>query len=91
MLQKAKKKKMDKIKLSDLGVELQEHQTVVSVEEPPQRSAGIKVEDVDSLIGALKEAGRIWEAYGKSSLKNIFRLLQEWHKFIIFQRELLKV
>jgi len=58
-IMKAKKKKMEKITLADIGVELKQHQTVISVEEPPQRSAGIKVEDVDSLIASLKDAGRI--------------------------------
>uniref|UniRef100_A0A2P2HVY7 Electron transfer flavoprotein subunit beta n=1 Tax=Hirondellea gigas TaxID=1518452 RepID=A0A2P2HVY7_9CRUS len=58
-IMKAKKKKMTTLSLSDVGVELKEHQTVVSVEEPPVRSAGIKVKDVDSLIAALKQAGRI--------------------------------
>ena len=38
---------------------LKEHLTVVSVDEPPQREAGVKVEDVDTLIAALKDAGRI--------------------------------
>merc|ERR1712098_13107 len=47
-IMKAKKKKMDKLKLADLGVELKNHQTVISVEEPPVRQAGVKVEDVDS-------------------------------------------
>lgn len=58
-IQKAKKKKMEKLSLADVGVTLKEHQTVVSVEEPCQREAGVKVEDVDSLIAALKQAGRI--------------------------------
>lgn len=58
-IMKAKKKKMEKITLADVGIELKEHQTVISCEEPPTRSAGIKVEDVDSLIASLKEAGRI--------------------------------
>merc|ERR1712212_816366 len=58
-IMKAKKKKMDKLKLADLGVELKNHQTIVIVEEPPVRQAGVKVEDVDTLIAALKDAGRI--------------------------------
>lgn len=58
-IMKAKKKKMEKMKLADIGVELKKHQTIVSVEEPPVRQAGVKVEDVDSLIAALKDAGRI--------------------------------
>merc|ERR1719421_435147 len=42
-IMKAKKKKIEKIKPEDLGVELTQHLTVVSVEEPPKRQAGIKV------------------------------------------------
>lgn len=58
-IMKAKKKKMEKVSPADLGVELKKHLTVVGVEEPPVRSAGVKVEDVDSLIAALKDAGRL--------------------------------
>jgi len=58
-IMKAKKKKLDKLSLKDVGVELKAHLEVVSVEEPPTRSAGVKVEDVDGLIAALKDAGRI--------------------------------
>merc|ERR1719244_48976 len=58
-IMKAKKKKMDKKKLADYGVELKEHHKILGVEDPPTRSAGVKVEDVDSLISALKDAGRV--------------------------------
>ncbi|KAB7503553.1 Electron transfer flavoprotein subunit beta, partial [Armadillidium nasatum] len=58
-IMKAKKKKIDKMKPSDLGVELTKHFDVLEVSEPPQREGGVKVEDVDTLIAKLKEVGRI--------------------------------
>lgn len=58
-IMKAKKKKMEKLSLADVGVELTQHLKVVSVEEPATRAAGVKVEDVDALIAALKNDGRI--------------------------------
>ena len=57
--QKAKKKKIDKKKPEDLDVDIKPHFETLSVEDPPVREAGIKVEDVDSLIGALKKQGLI--------------------------------
>ena len=58
-IMKAKKKKIAKVKPADLGVDTTPHFEVVSVEDPPVREAGIKVEDVDTLIAKLKDAGRI--------------------------------
>ena len=58
-IMKAKKKPMEKKKLSDYGVELQRRMKTVKVEEPPERKGGGKVEDVDGLIGRLKELGAL--------------------------------
>jgi len=58
-IMKAKKKKIAKMKPGDCGVELKPHFEVLEVADPPVREAGIKVEDVDSLLGKLKEAGRV--------------------------------
>ena len=58
-IMKAKKKPMDKKKLSDYGIELAQRMKTVKVEEPPARTGGGKVEDVDGLIGKLKELGAI--------------------------------
>jgi len=58
-IMKAKKKKIAKVKAADCGVELKPHFEVVEVSDPPVREAGIKVEDVDTLITKLKDAGRI--------------------------------
>lgn len=58
-IMKAKKKPMEKKKLSDYGVELAQRMKTVKVEEPPARKGGGKVEDVDGLISKLKELGAI--------------------------------
>lgn len=59
LVQKAKKKKIEKMKPADLGVDTTPHFDIIEVSDPPAREAGIKVEDVDTLISKLKEAGRI--------------------------------
>ncbi|CAM5124795.1 unnamed protein product [Natator depressus] len=58
-IMKAKKKKIEVLKASDLGVDLSSRLAMQRVEEPPQRQAGIKVETVDDLVGKLKEGGLI--------------------------------
>jgi len=58
-IMKAKKKPIDKKTPTDLGVDITPRLQVLSVEEPPVRSAGIKVETVDDLIKNLKKGGII--------------------------------
>ncbi|XP_008048178.1 electron transfer flavoprotein subunit beta isoform X2 [Carlito syrichta] len=58
-IMKAKKKKMEVIKAGDLGVDLTSKISVVSVEDPPQRTAGVKVETTEDLVAKLREIGRI--------------------------------
>jgi len=58
-IMKAKKKPVKKLKAADVGVDMTPRMEVLTVEEPPVRDAGIKVDDVDSLIAKLKEAGRV--------------------------------
>ncbi|EPQ07061.1 Transcription factor A, mitochondrial, partial [Myotis brandtii] len=53
------KKKIKVLKAGDLGVDLTSKLTVVSVEDPPQRTAGVKVETTEDLVAKLKEIGRI--------------------------------
>ena len=71
-IMKAKKKKLTKYTVADLGLEkeIQPRIEVVKVAEPPKRAGGVKVrrfeidgltvqvENVDELIAKLKEAGR---------------------------------
>ena len=54
---KAKKKPLDVKTPKDLGVEVKKNLQTVSVEEPPTRSAGVKLENVDQLIEKLKKEG----------------------------------
>jgi len=56
-IMKAKKKKVAKKKVSDFGVSLDDKLKVLSVSEPPSRSAGVILEDVDALLGELKGKG----------------------------------
>lgn len=56
-IMKAKKKKIDKLKPEDVGVDLSPRIEVVTVEDPPVREAGITVGDVDELVGKLKDKG----------------------------------
>ncbi len=56
-IMKAKKKPMDTKSPADYGVDIAPRLTTTNVSEPPVRSAGIKVEDVDQLVAKLKEMG----------------------------------
>ncbi|MEM7568436.1 MAG: electron transfer flavoprotein subunit beta/FixA family protein [Pseudomonadota bacterium] len=56
-IMKAKKKPIDEKSGSDYGVDLAPQLKTLKVTEPPKREAGIKVEDVDTLVEALKKEG----------------------------------
>ncbi|WP_228242493.1 electron transfer flavoprotein subunit beta/FixA family protein [Porphyrobacter sp. GA68] len=56
-IMKAKKKPLDVKTPSDFGVETAPRLRVVSVAEPAVRQAGVKVADVDELVGKLKALG----------------------------------
>lgn len=58
-IMKAKKKKIDVVKAEETGVDMAPHVTVVSVDTPPEREPGIKVESVDDLVGKLKDSGAL--------------------------------
>ncbi|XP_075462434.1 electron transfer flavoprotein subunit beta isoform X2 [Ascaphus truei] len=58
-IMKAKKKKIESLKPADLGLDLSSRLHIVSVEDPPQRQAGVKVETVQDLVSKLKESGCI--------------------------------
>uniref|UniRef100_A0A8C5QKV0 Electron transfer flavoprotein subunit beta n=1 Tax=Leptobrachium leishanense TaxID=445787 RepID=A0A8C5QKV0_9ANUR len=58
-IMKAKKKKIESVKPSDLGVDISSRIQILSVEDPPQRQAGVKVETVEDLISKLKESGHV--------------------------------
>lgn len=58
-IMKAKKKPIKKMSPKDLGVDTTPRIEIVSVEDPPVREAGSKVQDVDELISKLKAAGHV--------------------------------
>ncbi len=58
-IMKAKKKTIDVKNASDYGVELKDSLKTIKVEEPPKRSAGIKLETAKDLVAKLKETGII--------------------------------
>src|SRR3954452_21733771 len=58
-IMKAKKKQLDIVKPSDLGVDIKAHLKVLKVTEPPKRSAGIKVPDVATLVAKLKNEAKV--------------------------------
>lgn len=58
-IMKAKKKPLEKLKASDLNVDLSNRIETLKVEAPPSRDPGIKVDSVDDLVSKLKEAKAI--------------------------------
>ncbi|KAF4690598.1 hypothetical protein FOZ60_017205 [Perkinsus olseni] len=58
-LMKAKKKPIEVIPAESLGVDLQSHLQVTSVEEPPARKAGVILSDVDELVDKLKNEAKV--------------------------------
>jgi len=58
-IMKAKKKKLEKVKPEDLGVEIKEHLSVTNVSEPPKRQAGIIVESIDELVDKLRNEAKV--------------------------------
>jgi electron transfer flavoprotein beta subunit len=58
-IMKAKKKQMDILTPADLGVDVAPHLKTLKVKEPPQRSAGIKVPDVATLVDKLKNEAKV--------------------------------
>jgi len=58
-IMKAKKKPVDKKKPEDYGVDMNSKVQILSVEEPPSRKSGMKVETVSQLVELLKKKGTI--------------------------------
>jgi len=58
-IMKAKKKPMDTTTPSELGVEAENTQEILSVEPPPERQAGIKVESVEELVDKLRNEAKV--------------------------------
>jgi electron transfer flavoprotein beta subunit len=58
-IMKAKKKPMEIVKPDALGVDVTPRLKVLKVQEPPSRSAGVKVADVKELVAKLKNEARV--------------------------------
>ena len=58
-IMKAKKKPIDQISLDDLGVDASQRLTVIKVEEPPAREAGVTVGSVNELVDKLKNEAKV--------------------------------
>ena len=58
-IMKAKKKPLASISVEELGVDVSPRLTVVKVEEPEARLAGIKVADVSELVNKLKNEAKV--------------------------------
>jgi electron transfer flavoprotein beta subunit len=58
-IMKAKKKPLDALKMSDLGVDPAPRLKVLKVSEPPKRQAGVKVESVQQLVDKLKNEAKV--------------------------------
>ena len=58
-IMKAKKKPLEEISLSDLGIEAISRTKVLSLEPPPRRKAGVRVKTVDDLVDKLKHEAKV--------------------------------
>ncbi len=58
-IMKAKKKPIEQINASDLGVDIKPRIQQIKVEEPPKRKAGIKVSSVAELVQKLKNEAKV--------------------------------
>ncbi len=58
-IMKAKKKPIEQINVSDLGVDVKPRIEQIKVEEPPKRKAGIKVASVEELVQKLKNEAKV--------------------------------
>ena len=58
-IMKAKKKPLDQISATDLGVDTKPRIEQIKVEEPPKRKAGIKVANVAELVNKLKNEAKV--------------------------------
>ena len=58
-IMKARKKPIANVKPADLGVDVTPRLTVLKVEEPPKRKAGVKVKTVAELVGKLKTEAKV--------------------------------
>ena len=58
-IMKAKQKPLEEISAESLGVDLTPHLIILSIEEPPKRKAGVKVENIDALLEKLQKEAKV--------------------------------
>ena len=58
-IMKAKKKPLDTIAVADLGVDITPSLEILKVVEPPKRSGGVKLADVNELVDKLKNEAKV--------------------------------
>ena len=58
-IMKAKKKPLDILQASELGLDLTPRQNTLKVSPPPERAAGIMVESIDQLVDKLKNEAKV--------------------------------
>ena len=58
-IMKAKKKKVETMKAEDMDVDLEPHNEVLDIFEPPPRKEGIMVESVDALVDKLRNEAKV--------------------------------
>ena len=58
-IMKAKQKKIDKIELSSLGIDVKPRLKILKVSEPPERKPGVMVKDIDELIEKLNNEAKV--------------------------------
>lgn len=58
-IMKAKKKPLDELSLSDLGIEYKNKIKIIKVSEPPKRQSGKILKTVDELVNALKNEAKV--------------------------------
>lgn len=58
-IMKAKKKKVDTLQATELGIDLEPQNIVLDIMEPPERKEGIKVESVEELVDKLRNEAKV--------------------------------
>tara|TARA_E500000178_G_scaffold332426_1_gene366215 strand:- start:2789 stop:3538 length:750 start_codon:yes stop_codon:yes gene_type:complete len=58
-IMKARQKKIDNINIEDLNVDVKSRLTILKVNDPPERKAGVMVKDIDELVDKLKNEAKV--------------------------------
>ena len=58
-IMKARKKPIDCMNVSELGIDVSTRISTIGVQEPPRRSGGVKLESVDELVDKLRNEARV--------------------------------